>query len=306
MKKYGKRLSDYVNIAWTLGDACNYQCSYCPFNTGRFEPPDAELIKSVAETFIEHYEQFDKSCHFHFTGGEPTVIPNFISVLRTLHNRHCKVNLATNGSAPFKWWEQAMDTLDTIHISVHLEECDVVDLEAKFDLLKHRDLKVSIAAIPDRWDEIVELQNHWNARYKDHAVHTELHLLYKDMPKNRIPLKYTQEQLDYMYTVYDNEEEGINEATAGTGDDDVNVDKLRIEGNNSFKGYHCYAGIDTLAIDMFGNIRKSHCLQSGGLGNILDVDIKERLETLLPTEPMICEQHTCKNWFDMTAFKEKI
>lgn len=305
MNKYGSRLSDYVNIAWTLGDVCNYECSYCPFNTGRFIPPDSERIKEVSEIIIEHYEQFDKACHFHFTGGEPTIIPNFISVLRTLHNRYCKINLASNGFPPLEWWEMAKPTLDTVHISVHLEECDIEDLEAKFDLLKDRDLKISIAAIPEQWDTIIDLQKKWKERYKEQDLFINLHLLYEDMPRNSRPLNYTQKQLDYLYGKHEQDNE-TNEATAGVEKEDMGIDQMRVEHRNTFTGYSCYAGIDTLVIDMFGNIRKSHCNQSGGFGNINDFDIKERLETKLPTEPMICEQRTCKNWFDMTAFKEKI
>ncbi|MBT7332676.1 radical SAM protein [Candidatus Woesearchaeota archaeon] len=299
MHEINTKLTDTVRIAWTVGDVCNYSCSYCRLNLNKKMPPDAETIKDICEVFIDHYEPLGKTVEIQFTGGEPTVIPNFQSVLRMLHNRNCKTSLLTNGSPNLDWWEQNANTLNTVNISVHLDFVDIEELEEKIDLLKDRDLHLTIATTPENFETATELKTRWDEEFQEHEIQITYQLLYKDMPFNQVLMDYTPEQLQIAYGTTEN-----NLPTSDTNENE-HVDKIRSEKRNTYKGYICYAGLDTLVIDYAGHIRRSHCGQGQPICNISDPNILENLANRLPALPMLCEQDRCPNWFDMTAYKQR-
>ena len=65
----------------------------------------------------------------------------------------------------------------------------------------------------------------------------------------------------------------------------------------SFKGWHCYAGIERLFMDSTGEIFRSACHQGIGLGNVHD---QWRMES----QPLICEATSCHDYFDLMTTKE--
>ena len=72
-------------ITWDLGRRCNYDCTYCPVTRHDNFSPHAsldELKNSVnfVYSYVDLYMQYRKEdrASISFTGGEPTVNPNFI------------------------------------------------------------------------------------------------------------------------------------------------------------------------------------------------------------------------------------
>jgi MoaA/NifB/PqqE/SkfB family radical SAM enzyme len=85
-------------VTWDLGRRCNYDCSYCPVHRHDNFSPHATLEELKANTnflfeYIDTYMQYRdfKNTSISFTGGEPTVNPNFIPFLQYLKNKYKKI-----------------------------------------------------------------------------------------------------------------------------------------------------------------------------------------------------------------------
>ena len=74
---------------------------------------------------------------------------------------------------------------------------------------------------------------------------------------------------------------------------------------NNFLGWDCYAGIDTLSLDVNGNILPAYCYTGTKktIGNWLTDDLAE---LHWPTDPMKCGDMKCVCVHDIRARKIKI
>src|SRR3954447_18211050 len=79
-------------VDWTLGNTCNYACSYCPprLHDGLTPWPPLELLTQFVDRLAAHYAPLGQTLLFQFTGGEPTVYPQFLELLRHLRKRRCR------------------------------------------------------------------------------------------------------------------------------------------------------------------------------------------------------------------------
>ena len=84
------------------------------------------------------------------------------------------------------------------------------------------------------------------------------------------------------------------------GNEDIyDVPEMIAHKLNNWKGWHCYAGVENLAIDFHGYMRRAWC----GAGNVYIGNIMDDLT--LPTTPIICEVSKCHCGFDMMCTKSK-
>ena len=82
-------------VTWDTGRRCNYDCSYCPVHRHDNFSKHATLDELKANTdflfeYIDTYMQYRdyKYASISFTGGEPTVNPNFIPFIQYLKNEY--------------------------------------------------------------------------------------------------------------------------------------------------------------------------------------------------------------------------
>ena len=78
-------------VTWDTGRRCNYDCSYCPAHRHDNFSKHATIEELKANTdflfeYIDTYMQYRtyKRTSISFTGGEPTVNPNFIPFIQYL------------------------------------------------------------------------------------------------------------------------------------------------------------------------------------------------------------------------------
>lgn len=123
-------------VTWDLGRRCNYSCSYCPptasntFEAHRTWGSLKHAVQNVFNAFVRN----DK-CKFHFSGGEPTINPAFMDLVKWIdehppmnnpgHRHLCHVT--TNGSRQPEYYEELIEYTQ-IGISVHFEFCDEAKL----------------------------------------------------------------------------------------------------------------------------------------------------------------------------------
>jgi sulfatase maturation enzyme AslB (radical SAM superfamily) len=134
-------------VTWDLGRRCNYDCSYCPAHRHDNFSPHASLEDLIKNSdfvlkYIDLYMTYRdyKRASISFTGGEPTVNPNFIPFIKYLkdtynekykHRYECSFALTSNGAMSEKMATQVMENLDHITISYHAEADDRLKNQVK-------------------------------------------------------------------------------------------------------------------------------------------------------------------------------
>jgi len=134
-------------VTWDLGRRCNYDCSYCPTHRHDNFSPHAtlyELKKNADFTlrYIDIYMRYRSYKHasINFTGGEPTVNPNFIEFIEYLKSKYqekfsdrwrCVFTVTSNGAMSKKIAKAVMKHCDHITISYHTEAADLIKQQVR-------------------------------------------------------------------------------------------------------------------------------------------------------------------------------
>lgn len=123
-------------VTWEISRRCNYSCSYCPpsasnnYEAHRSWGSLKQGIQNIFRAFVK-----GDQCKFHFSGGEPTINPSFVDLLKWIHDHppvqpvqakhYCHVT--TNGSRQPEYYEDLI-SYSQIGISVHFEFADIEKL----------------------------------------------------------------------------------------------------------------------------------------------------------------------------------
>ena len=111
-----------VHLIWDVISACNYRCDYCLASpSGISEPPeavDAKRVKQVLDATGRVYE-------INLVGGEPTLLTNFVDLLRLLTRNHylfLSTNLSRSKVIARMIEEVDPSRITGIDASFHVEE----------------------------------------------------------------------------------------------------------------------------------------------------------------------------------------
>ncbi len=84
-----------IHWNWELSYRCNYRCSYCPYwekgQRERYPDVSMQRWREIWDRIFEKYW----SCHIRFSGGEPTIYPNFFDLVAILLEKNT-VDITTN------------------------------------------------------------------------------------------------------------------------------------------------------------------------------------------------------------------
>ncbi|MCB0378544.1 MAG: radical SAM protein, partial [Bdellovibrionales bacterium] len=86
-------------ITWDLGRRCNYACDYClPSLSNTYEAHKSwGSLKHAADNIIKNFSK-GSPARWIFTGGEPTINPSFMDLVKYLHEKGHNLHTQTNGS----------------------------------------------------------------------------------------------------------------------------------------------------------------------------------------------------------------
>ena len=164
-------------ITWDLGRRCNYDCSYCPSHRHDNFSPHASL-KELTDTtkFLFDYisiiskHRINKDFNVSFTGGEPTVNPNFIEFAKHIRSEYeknfknqfnLKLDLTTNGAMSTKMADAVIENFDYVTVSYHAEAVDKLKEQVVERIKQFHDrgigLKVNVMFHAQHFDECVNL-----------------------------------------------------------------------------------------------------------------------------------------------------
>ena len=271
---------DSIKVEWNLGKRCNYDCSYCPasIHDNSSTHTDIEILKATVDKLMT----LGKPIRLSFTGGEPTVHPEFRKLIQYCNHVGVSwISVTTNGTLPYQFY--AGVDIDQLVFSIHLEYdwkrvfntvesvADLTNIKVIAQIMAHHDhmpavlqlrAKCLLAEIPStvrriRWTE------------GDHD-------LFDDMRYNLTDLEWIKEQ------------ESTVQGNCVIDDDQIihanDIIKLHL---NKYKDWSCNAGIESLMINWDGEVHRATCRVGGSLGNIYTSTF------IVPTEPIKCDRNFC-------------
>jgi organic radical activating enzyme len=292
-----KRTENWFLVSWTLSNKCNYRCEYCPdiLHDGSTGQPKWETVKHFVDNL-----KVDKDICFRMSGGEPTYWKHFYDMAKLVKQCGHNFTYVTNASQSVEYFKKINEYTDGVFLSYHSAYADpqhFIDVCNALDCPK----VVAVMLLPEKFDEMYaiaeRIHNETNAMVEAKVIVDKVN---DEHPTNRV-YEYTEEQkekikqwpftrmLDYV---------GIHRGPLMYDEQLVDANQLILQGDNKFSGWKCWAGVDGINIDMWGNMYRADCQFGGAIGNL------ERYK--LPSDPIMCGKNICSCLSDIYIKKETV
>jgi len=292
-----KNMQDWFLVSWTLSNKCNYRCEYCPdiLHNGSTGQPRWETVKHFVENF-----KVDKTICYRLSGGEPTYWKHFLDLAKLVKKQGHYFSFVTNGSQRVKYYKEISNYTDGFMISYHPQYADV---EHFIKIANEVDCPVAInlMLVPDKFDDMCTVARQLYNGSMNLTVIPKIVVdkTSTDFVTNTVST-YTQKQKDIIANW--KYQRNLNFDNLHRGDmilDNVDYEghEIILQGKNKFSGWKCWAGLDGVNIDMWGNLYRADCQYGGALGNL------ERYK--LPKEELVCGKTVCSCLSDIYIRKEK-
>ncbi len=314
----GARLGSALHISWALHNLCNYRCSYC--HKGNWDGSDRWLNFDRIVMFLERvFEHYKKEIYvIAFTGGEPTLWPDFAKLCKFLKSRGCYVGLTSNGSRPVQYWESIAESLDWACLSYHAEFARDEEFLAVVKLLKSKPNLLGSARLmmnpkAELWQRAINMGNAIKAQVDpgiffydyvplDDNFGSSSGLVHYEPWQNEVfagPTRFeTGKLLEAAKTDRLNVWEYFVRYDDGTREPLV-VPDLIAHSQVNFKGWTCYIGVDQLYIKPQGEVLPAGCGQGPPIGQIFDEQLA------FPASPVQCGKSFCSCGIDIQTRKRR-
>lgn len=285
-----------IHVEWNIGKRCNLDCGYCPAAIhDNFSPhTDLEIFKST----IDKLASIGKPIRLSFTGGEPCVHPNIKEIIEYARDKVDWINITTNGTLPFKFYESL--PVDHYVFSIHFDN-DVVDKVVSNVLVWIQCNEVD--GIP------YQLNIMAHHEHMEKVKNVVLMFENQEVPYVIRRIRWTEaEDRDWFNDMrYKDEDlEWILKKTATAKPNVIIDDKIEMHANdvikeklNNFEGWKCNAGIESLMINWDGEVHRATCRVGGSLGNIYNGTFEH------PTQAITCTRKWCTCAADIPLTKVK-
>jgi len=283
-----KLKENWFLVTWDLSNKCNYRCSYCPsmFNDGSSGWPELETVNNFVKN-INDKLPFKDIC-FRISGGEPTYWKHFIDFAKTVKEHKNSFSFLSNGSRDISYFKEINQYTDGLMLSYHPEFADANHF---IEIAKVMDCPVIVNLMisPDNFESMKTIAS---AIYSaSNASVWPKVILDKTSDINNMsnkPVEYTTEQKSFIESwpyfgkVDDSK---IHRGEILFDSMPISANKLILNGLNKHKNWECYAGLDMINVDFWGNVFRANCEQGGSLGHISDFK--------LPDNKIICQKDSC-------------
>lgn len=315
------RRYDAVYIDWTLGNFCNFSCSYCPtyLHNNSFPMADIDITKKFTTKLLEHYSNNLGKRYFVFNlmGGEPTLWKHFESFATWLKEYshkigvYSQIEILTNGSRTLRWWNEYIKFIDIVKITHHTEFANPEHSAEVADCAVENNVHsiVQVTMIPKLWEVCLDhLKRISNSKYKFQIDTKPLRVDF-----GSILYPYTEDQLKIFETSYRSNEVDLQTNTIGmqslsifdNGKNQINrYQDLITSKENTWVDWDCWAGIDIISIKPDGTITLG-----GACGmNKTDFVGKNITDSYIdfPIIPVKCKQEWCSCGPDMETRKRYV
>lgn len=214
--------SEPMMVTWDLGRRCNLDCTYCAASRhNNYSKPVS--LESLIETFnfikkwtglYNSKRVYSSTTNIDFTGGEPTVNPNFWKLVEYIRETSPDfgLGLTSNGTWPEREADKIIDNMKGVTISWHAEADKSIKQRILNNILKLKAsgiwLQVNVMLHCDYFDEAVEVcefleQN--GIKYNpvpigDGTIERSGWFIDEDGKQRRTSHQYTEEQQQWFFS----------------------------------------------------------------------------------------------------------
>ena len=310
-------INSVLRVNWEITPHCNYKCSYCFGNAGMKDASFSSIedLKNIANKILE----IERNCYnILLIGGEPTVHPHFLDLLKYFNSldRNISLSIVTNGSKSIEYHTELFQSIQNkellFNISVHLEQCrlnhiiDIIKLANEYNV----QVLLSFMMHPEKLELLEEFLSSFIELRKEFYFNIMFMELRQAPLFDRNDDRYTDEHYKWIDEAKIRWDEAIKNSNTkiieyvsgvphfgkyniikdGKVIKDIYVDygiSVR-NGLKSFKGFYCFGGANFINIHSDNSYSFGiQCPKFANIGNLLkDKHINYKLFE-------ICDQYQC-------------
>lgn len=281
-------MNDELRIEWSIGNQCNLNCPYCHWELkdGANSFPTFHKLAPAFDHLIDQCRGFS-IIKIEINGGEPSLSDALFHIIATNTDSRLRFKLNSNATAPLDYWKSIAKKISKLVLTYHTTE-DFGHFQDVVDIVKeYFEPHILIPFTPENWEKA----DYVYRTLKSNNSKVNIQFLYQNFTRgNNEYLKYSKEQWDYYYSergVDPNKKEDVEQT----------VEFKRTNYLNNYLGHLCWAGVDQIVIDNFGDVWRGWCKSNFKLGNIFDGNLQ------LDKNPRVCPKLQCRNGFDLQAKK---
>jgi len=241
-------------LHWDVTKRCNFDCEYC---FGKITDASIKIHSIKTEKLISTLDKTDKTFRVSFTGGEPTLIPNFVEACQAITKKHYisfNSNLISKNIKQFVK-EISPDRVLHIHASFHFDE-----------LLEKNLLKLFL-------DNYIFLKGNGFNIYSEAVAYpnykNQLEVVTKFAEENLINLTFAPFYGDYKGLTYPESYSPEELELFGIGQNEISC--------FTQKGELCNAGNNVAVVFSNGNVYPCHQIKTK-IGNIYEgIEFRDKL-----------------------------
>lgn len=297
---YGFNNSEEFAIYWNLGNSCNWKCDYCPnyLNDGSVYWTENSIVQNTLLKLKTHLN--NRPLRVEFMGGEVTLKPDFIELIKFCRDNKIKTHILTNASRTINYWQKLSPFLDSALCSFHPLNASKEHYEAVVQTLLENGCNpiIHIAMVKDKFEEMKEYKNYLINKFNN-MVSVDFMLLYDKEFKynyNGYFYDYTKDQINFLQ---DNTTKHYVAEYENGEIRYLNYVDIREANLNNFEGFLCGSTYSIMNVDYRGGASISVCNQRRSI-NVTSDSFDEFLK------PKICKTNQCINPSDLKIFKYKI
>lgn len=209
-------------------------------------------------------------------------------------------SFVTNGSQRVEYYKEISNYTDGFMISYHPQYADV---DHFIDIANNADcpIAINLMLVPEKFDELCKIAERLYNGSANLTVEPKVIVdkTSSEFITNDVSM-YTEEQQKVIAKWQYQRKLNFNNLHRGDiiiNEEEYEGHEIILQGKNKFSGWKCWAGIDGVNIDMWGNLYRADCQYGGALGNL------ERYK--LPEKEIICVKTVCSCLSDIYIRKEQ-
>lgn len=144
--EYKHSKPNFMTVDWYIGKRCNWDCSYCSdFIHDTFS---AHIPFNQMKIFVDRIiARYGVGIQWSMVGGEPTINPDFLTLLQYMQDKKDHISVCTNGSRSLKYLTDMFALVDNITLSLHFEY-----VASKLD--EYTDKLIALEKWKDEWNAL--------------------------------------------------------------------------------------------------------------------------------------------------------
>lgn len=184
-------------LHWDVTKRCNLDCEYC---FGKITDTSIKVHAIEIDKLLSTLNKTDKTFRLSFTGGEPTMVPNFVEACKAISAKHYisfNSNLISKNITTFAH-EINPDRVLHIHASFHYDELLRKNLLEKFvvnyNLLRDTGFNIYAEAVayPEFKSDLLSIKNFATK----HSINLSFAPFYGNYDGSVYPESYSDEDLE--------------------------------------------------------------------------------------------------------------